>query len=75
MGYKIAYDTMLNGREVTLYHENISLNQDKTAMNVYKEWLTDDPEDARLFHTIEEVSAVASLFENEIKKPRLIIIK
>ena len=73
MGYKIAYDTMLNGREVTLYHENISLNQDKTAMNVYKEWLTDDPEDARVFHSREEAEGVASLFQNEIKKPILII--
>jgi hypothetical protein len=73
MGYKIAYDTMLNGREVTLYHESISINQDKTAMNVYKEWLTDDPAEARVFHTIEEVSAIACLFENKIKKPILII--
>lgn len=73
MGYKIAYETRLNGKEVMLYHESISINQDKTAMNVYKEWLTDDENDARVFHSREEAEGVASLFQNEIKKPILII--
>jgi hypothetical protein len=74
MGYKIAYETRLNGSEVILYHERIELNADPTAMNVYKEWLTDDESDARVFHSREEAEGVGSLFESKLKKPILITL-
>lgn len=72
MGYKIAYDTMLNGETTLLYHERIELNSDPTAMNVYREWLTDQEDEARVFHSREEAEGVGSLFESKLKKPILI---
>ncbi len=55
-----------------LYHDKIELNYTHGAMNVYKEWLTDQEDEARVFHTREEAEGVANLFENKLKKPILI---
>jgi hypothetical protein len=43
-------------------------------MNVYKEWLTDQEDEARVFHTREEAEGVGSLFESKLKKPILITL-
>ena len=72
MGYQIAYDCIVDGKEVLLYHQGIKVNDDATAMNVYKEVLTNDQDQAMTFYSREEATGVASLFENEFLKPFLI---
>jgi len=72
MGYLIAYDCLVNGESTILYHEKVQLNPDPTAMNVYTECLTNDQENSREFHSLEEAQGIASLFENKIKIPFII---
>lgn len=74
MSFILAYDCLLNGEPTMLYHERIELNYTHGAMNVYKEWLTDQEDEARVFHTREEAEGVGSLFENKLKKPILITL-
>ena len=70
--YIIKYRTKTNGKWVTVYHMDITENNNDETMNVYVEHLTRYKRKAKQFHEQGEAILVAALFENDYQLAEVI---
>ena len=73
--YLIELETKVNGTWEKGYHENITNNENKQAMNVYVECVTTDKRKAKRFYDKEEAQRFATLFSNNFQYAKVITTK
>jgi len=62
--YIIRYKMKINGEWSTVYHMDITENDNNETMNVYVEHLTTHKREAKRFYKFGEAVLIAALFEN-----------
>lgn len=72
--YLIELDTKVNGKWQKGYHENLTNNENKQAMNVYVQHITSDKRKAKRFYDKEEAQKFATLFESQFQTAKVITI-
>jgi hypothetical protein len=61
----IEMQVKINGKFEKHYHQNITEQKNKEAMNVYVEHITSKKREAKIFYDEDEAKRVAIMFEQE----------
>jgi hypothetical protein len=72
--YLIELETKVNGEWQKGYHQDLTNNNNKQAMNVYVQHVTTDKRKAKRFYDKEEAQKFATLFESKFQTAKVITI-
>lgn len=72
--YLIELETKVNGKWQKGYHQDLTNNENKQAMNVYVQHVTSDKRKAKRFYDRDEAQKFATLFESQFQTAKVITI-